>query len=212
MTDYIDPADLPDGEHLALVRWSDGTEALRFVNRSGCLASTASHAIKWEHCSYARIVALLHRADECPGTVWIVSSGSYSDYRVHCAAPSKRGAREIVAALNGADERPRYFVERLPVIEKAERITVYGFEAVIEDAGTVRNSVLHRDEWNVNPLYPQRLRPVTVRWVRAPIYHGRAGRLEVYGTDRERVGKTFSDMKAQLVADPALRKRREFTR
>lgn len=43
--DYIDPADLPDGEHLALVRWSNGMEAPRF----------------------ARIVTLLHRADECPG-------------------------------------------------------------------------------------------------------------------------------------------------
>ena len=147
-----------------------------------------------------------------PKIVWLVSSGSYSDYRVHCAAPSKKAARCIVAALNEADEWTEYFVEQVPVFEKAERITVYGFEAVIKDAGTVCNSVLHRDEWNVNPLYPERLRPVTVRWVRAPIYNGQAGRLEVYGTDRERVGKTFSDMKAQLVADPALRKRREFTR
>jgi len=144
--------------------------------------------------------------------VWVVSSGSYSDYRVHCAAPSKRGAREIVAALNGADEWTKYFVEQVPVIEKAERITVYGIEAIIEDAGTVREeSVLDRDEWNVAPLYPERLRPVTVRWVRALIYH-QAGRLEVYGTDRERVRKTFSDLKAQLLVDPALRSRREFTR
>ena len=143
--------------------------------------------------------------------VWVVSSGSYSDYRVHCAAPSKRGAREIVAALNGADEWTKYFVEQVPVIEKAERITVYGIEAIIEDAGTVREeSVLDRDEWNVAPLYPERLRPVTVRWVRALIYH-QAGRLEVYGTDRERVRKTFSDLKAQLLVDPALRSRREFT-
>lgn len=70
MADYIDPTDLPDGEHLALLRRPDGTEVLRFVNRSGwCLASTASHAIKWEQSS-ARIVALLHRADECPGGGW----------------------------------------------------------------------------------------------------------------------------------------------
>jgi hypothetical protein len=146
------------------------------------------------------------------GTVWVVSSGSYSDYRVHCAAPSKKAAQEIVDVLNGADEWIKYFVERVPVIEQAERITVYGFEAVIADAGTVCNSVLHRDEWNVNPLYPERLRPVTVRWVRAPIYNGQAGRLEVYGADRELVGTTFSTMKARLVGDPELRQRREFTR
>ena len=35
MTDYIDPADLPDGEHLALVRWSGGVESSRLVNRNG---------------------------------------------------------------------------------------------------------------------------------------------------------------------------------
>lgn len=114
-------------------------------------------------------------------SVWVVSSGSYSDYRV-------------------------------PVIEKAERCTVYGIKAVITDDGTVREeSVRDREEWNVNPICPERLRPVTVRWVRAPIYH-QAGRLEAYGTDRERVRKTFSDLKAQLIADPALRQRREFTR
>ncbi len=66
MTDYIDPADLPDGEHLALVRWSDGMEAPRFVNRNGYRLITASHVTEWE-LSSARIVTLLHRADECPG-------------------------------------------------------------------------------------------------------------------------------------------------
>lgn len=65
MTDYIDPADLPDGEHLALVRWRNGAEAPRLVNRNGYLLYTVSHVTKWE--SSVRIVALLHRADECPG-------------------------------------------------------------------------------------------------------------------------------------------------
>lgn len=145
--------------------------------------------------------------------VWLVSSGSYSDYRVLCAAPSKKAAEDIVRTLNAADEWAKYFAEQVPVIEQAERVAVYGLEAIITDAGTVREeSARDRDEWNVDPLYPERRRPVTVRWVRAPCYNGRAGRLEVYGTDRERVRKTFSDMKAQLLADPVLRKHREFTR
>ena len=145
-------------------------------------------------------------------SVWVVSSGSYSDYRVHCAAPSKKAAQSIVAALNG-DDRIEYFVERVPVFEKAERVTIYGLDAVIEDDGTVRREAAReRDEWNVDPLYPERLRPATARWVRAPCYNGRAGRLEVYGTDRERVRKTYSDMRAQLLADPALRSRKEFRR
>ena len=147
------------------------------------------------------------------GRVWLVSSGSYSDYRVHCAAPSKKAAQGIVDALNGDDEWIKYFVERVPVVDKAEKVTIYGVEAIVTDDGTVREeSVRDRDEWNVDPLYQQRLRPVTVRWVRAPIYNGQAGRLEVYGTDRGLVLKTFSDMRAELIADPALRKRREFTR
>lgn len=147
------------------------------------------------------------------GHVWLVSSGSYSDYRVLCAAPSKKAAQDIVRTLNAADEWAEYFAEQVPVIEQAERVTVYALEAIIADAGTVREElVCDRDEWNVDPLYPERRRPVTVRWVRAPCYNGRAGRLEVYGTDQERVRKTFSDMKAQLLADPVLRKRREFTR
>ena len=140
--------------------------------------------------------------------VWLVSSG----YRVHCAAPSKKAAQGIAAELNADDkEWSRYFVERVPVIKKAERVTIYGVEAIVTDDGTVREESVDRDEWNVDPLYPERLRPVTVRWVRAPIYH-QAGRLEVYGTDEERVRKTYSDMRAQLLADPALRSRREFTR
>lgn len=150
--------------------------------------------------------------DPADGTVWVVSSGSYSDYRVHCAAPSERAAKEIAAAMNADHARGDYMVESLPVIDRAERVTIYGNEAVITDDATVTDEgARNRKEWNVNPLYPERLCPVTVRWVRAPIYH-QAGRLEVYGTDRDRVRKTFSDMKAQLLADPALRSRREFTR
>ena len=145
-------------------------------------------------------------------SVWLVSSGSYSDYRVHCAAPSKKAAQAIVVALNG-DETCNYFIEQVPVIDKAEKVTIYGVEAIVTDDGTVRREAAReRDEWNVDPLYPERLRPATARWVRAPIYNGQAGRLEVYGLDEERVRKTYSDMRAQLLADPALRSRREFTR
>lgn len=146
-------------------------------------------------------------------TVWVVSSGSYSDYQVHCAAPSERAAKEIAAALNADEEWSNFMVEALPVIARAEQVTIYGNEAVITDDATVTDeSVRDRKEWNVNPLYPERFRPVTVRWVRAPCYNNRAGRLEVHGLDEGRVRKTFSDMKAQLLADPVLRKRKEFRR
>lgn len=144
---------------------------------------------------------------------WLVSSGSYSDYRVLCAAPSKEAAYDIADALNPTDRWDSYFVEDVPVFEKAERITVYGLEAVIGDDGTVSaEAVRDREEWNVDPLYPHRLRPVAVRWVRAPCYNDQAGRLEVYGLDQKLVRETFSDLKAQLLADPKLRLRREFTR
>ena len=66
MTDYIDPADLPDGDHLALVRWSGGVECSRLVNRNGFWIAGFSPVTAWD-LSSARIVTLLHRADECPG-------------------------------------------------------------------------------------------------------------------------------------------------
>ena len=145
-------------------------------------------------------------------SVWVVSSGSYSDYRVHCAAPSKEAAKAIVVALNG-DETCNYFIEQVPVIDKAEKVNVYGMEAVISDRGNLSGETTsERSEWNVDPLFPERMHPVTIRWVRAPCYYGTAGRLEVYGTDRELVREAFASTKAQLLADPALRKRREFTR
>lgn len=145
------------------------------------------------------------------GHVWLVSSGTYSEYLVHCAAPSEQAAYDIVDALNTTGKWAKYFVEEVPVINKAKQFTVYGLEVVISDDGTVRaEAVFDRDEWNVDPLYPERRHPVTVRWVRAPIYEDQAGRLEVYGLDQERVRKTFSDMKARLVADHVLRKSPEF--
>ena len=69
MTDYIDPADLPDGEHLALLRWSGGVESSRLVNRNGFRIAGFSPVTEWE-LSSARIVTLLHRADDCPGGEW----------------------------------------------------------------------------------------------------------------------------------------------
>ena len=41
--DYIDPADLPDGDHLALVRWSGGVECSRLVNRNGFWTLREAH-------------------------------------------------------------------------------------------------------------------------------------------------------------------------
>ena len=128
--------------------------------------------------------------------VWLVSSGHYSEYLVHCAAPSEKAAENIVRALNATDEWAEYFVEEVPVIKKADRVTV--------------EVECNRVEWNVNPLYPERLQPVTVRWVRAPVHNGRGGRLGVYGLHQDLVRETFSDMKARLVADPVLSKSPEF--
>jgi hypothetical protein len=63
-----------------------------------------------------------------------------------------------------------------------------------------------RENW----LAPEQLsKPVTWRWVRAPVHDGKGGRLEVYGTDEQRVRQTFSDRKAQLLTEDAFRMRRE---
>lgn len=150
---------------------------------------------------------------------WVVSRGSYSDYRVLCACPSKKAAKAIAAAVNTAtgDESGDYysaFVESLPIIERAEMVTVYGLVAEVFDNGTTAETKeIVREECNADMLYPHYFRPAHKRWIRAPYLQGRpikGGRLEVFGTDLERVRRVFSDTRAQLIADPALRARKEF--
>ena len=158
------------------------------------------------------------------GKVWALSSGSYSDYRVLAVYPTKKEAEAAAEILNTSGGY-EFFAEALPTFTgEPQRIVIYGLHCDIRDDGRRKvgdiwtssgahaepEQVADRVEWDVNPLYPERLRRVSVRWVRYIADWG--GRLEVYGTDAEAVRKAFGDNRAALLADDALRARREWSK
>lgn len=146
-------------------------------------------------------------------TMWTVEVGEYSDYKVMCVTHTKAEAERITELYNGTNESTynNAYIGSLPVISgEPQQVTIYGIQETIWDDGRTE----HRQEsmsieWEFDLLWPERNRPVTWRWVRAPMHGGRGGRLEVHGTDLERVRRVFSDRRAQLLAEDAFRARRE---
>lgn len=102
-------------------------------------------------------------------------------------------------------------VESLPYFDRSpERIEVHERQENVWDDGTTSDlSVRVKVEWEHDMLYPERIAPVLWRWVRAPMHKGKGGRLEVYGTDPERVARVFSDRRAHLLAEDTFRMKRE---
>lgn len=143
--------------------------------------------------------------------VWTVESGQYSDHKVMCVTRTKREADAIAKLYNQDSDGYRdAYVSTLPLISEPERVTTHQMQEDLYDDGTSAHYVeTSRVEWEFDMLWPEYNRPVTWRWVRAPVHGGRGGRLEVFGTDQESVRRTFSDRRAQLVADDVFRRRRE---
>jgi hypothetical protein len=147
-------------------------------------------------------------------TVWVISRGSYSDYRVLAQVRgSKKDAELLAARANAAGDDlygDPYEVESLPVVSPdVQKVETLMLIAEIRDQGpSVKDEkVSIRVEWPFDSLYA--LAKVEWRWVRAPVHQGRGGRLEVWGTDHERVRKVYGDRKAMLLSDDAMRAKRE---
>ena len=143
--------------------------------------------------------------------VWLVVTGSYSDYQVECAAASEADGEQIAATINASGsgyEGAR--VESVPLVTPpVHPVTVYRASVTVWDDGRVE----HHELWQYArwPWEHEASRPVRWRWVRAPMYEGKGGRLDVTGTDRERVFKVASDRAAMIHADPVLARKREAT-
>lgn len=144
-------------------------------------------------------------------TMWAVSSGSYSDYRVHAVCDSEATAKTIVARANAdANTYERYEIEELafiddPTIKKAETLRL---RVNIWDDGTeTQQSETFIVEWPFDTLWD--LTDCSWRLVRAPIHNGKGGRIEVWGTDHERVRKVFGERRALFHSDDAFRSKRE---
>ena len=143
--------------------------------------------------------------------MWAVSKGSYSDYRVLCVCPDKKTAKKIAADVNGCSSWGEAFVEQLPLLSESRNVTTFDLQCEIWDDGTTSETRYgERAEHEADMLHPERDTPVMKRWVRAPVHDNQGGRLEVHGTDEERVRRVFSDTRAELLATPSLRMRKEF--
>jgi hypothetical protein len=143
---------------------------------------------------------------------WGVSTGSYSDYRMLCICPSKRDAQAVAAKMR-ADKhgwRRDARVEPLPVVTAdVKKVDILMLTVTLWDDGSESEAGERvRSEWPFDALLDDAV-PVSWRWVRAPCHNNRGGRLDVAGTDHVRVRKTFSEKRAQLVAEDAFRLQRE---
>lgn len=139
--------------------------------------------------------------------VWAVSHGEYSGYRILFLCESRELAEAEVAALKADEDRGYYdpFVEEMVLFSRPTVVMpVYRFFAEIRDATGVvkewRNDSSEREEAGY-----ERLIPCSWRWVRAPMYKGLGGRLEVMGTDEKLCRKVYGEKRALLVADAVFR-------
>ncbi len=143
--------------------------------------------------------------------VWLVVTGSYSDYRVECAAASEADAKQIAATINAWwRSYEDAHVKSVPLVTPpVHRVTIYMVSVTVWDDGLIQHHQLWQDaRW---PWEYEASRPVRWRWVRAPMHEGKGGRLDVTGTDRELVFRVASDRAAMIHADPVLARKTEAT-
>jgi hypothetical protein len=145
-------------------------------------------------------------------TIYVVSAGSYSDYRVLCACPTKRDADAVAAKIRASDSwKSDARVETLEMVSAdVQQVAILRLSETLWDDGTVseyRDTTAH--EWPFDGLYGDGSVAVRWRWVRAPCHNGIGGRLEVSGVDHERVRRVFSERKALVRTDDAFRAKSE---
>lgn len=143
--------------------------------------------------------------------IYAVSAGSYSDYRVLCVCPTKKDAQKVARKVRGAAEswhRDADVEEFLMVTGDVEQVPVLRLTTTLWDDGaeTAYDESVS-DEWHFDSIHD--VVPMSWRWVRAPCHENKGGRLDLLGTDAALVRKTFSDKRAEIIADDALRMKRE---
>jgi hypothetical protein len=138
--------------------------------------------------------------------VFVLSRGEYSDYRVLCVCPDKVQAEQLAARYNA--DKSGYHSD----VVEVEELWVFGGETQKLETLLLQTELFDNGNENAkDPMYTAvwpfddwsgaATTPVQWRWVRAPMYHDKGGRLEVRGYDHERVRKVFSDRRAAILAD-----------
>jgi len=136
-------------------------------------------------------------------TVWAVTRGSYSDYKVLAIFAANADAERHLATASASGIWNRAeSVEQFDFYDEGEQpelITWYERSAVILDDGsaTHENESVQTD-WDYDQLYGHQTARPSVRFVRAPIYQDKGGRLEIRGTDRQAVNQSYGDNLAQI--------------
>lgn len=143
-------------------------------------------------------------------TMWAITSGSYSDYRVLCLCQSKSDAKRLAARMNAAGGSIDAEIEEFPVVSDPDVKQVETLRMNVDlwdDGSEGEERISYWTEWPFDRWADTR--PVQWRWVRAPVHNGRGGRLEVSGTDHKRARKVFSERKALVKNDDAFRSKLE---
>jgi hypothetical protein len=141
---------------------------------------------------------------------YVLSQGSYSDYRVICVVDgTKKDAEALAARMNPDPGEDSYSnpieVEEMAVLgPDAQPVEVLKLSVTIWDNGKTEGPEPYK-----KTIWPgtdwEGTYSVYWRWVRASIHKDRGGRLEVSGTDHERVRKVFSDRIALIISGDPLR-------
>ena len=142
--------------------------------------------------------------------VWLVTTGSYSDYSVLCACPDEVTAQAIVAAIGPDDSGyygPRvedvWLRSELPVVKQIFRlrwvVTPDGEENPYPHQSTDSEGWVSREYWWGESQYGP-----CKKTVRRVAHEKQWLQLAVEGWDHERVRKVFSESKARIKADQLL--------
>lgn len=146
---------------------------------------------------------------------WVLASGQYSDYSVLCVVRGSKADAELLAARMNASGTQSYDeveVEEMTVVrpKDVQMVEILTMSVEVYDTGKAAETKTSiRAMWNIEDDEGQVA--ASWRWIRAPYIESRGGRLDVRGIDHERVRKVFSDRRAALMADDALRSRKEAT-
>jgi hypothetical protein len=128
--------------------------------------------------------------------IWAVSSGEYSDYRVHCICASEEIAEDAVKKMGGFAEEFHLLENFVEPVQFLNLILYFN-----EDGGTTEERSHSSNEW---PFYARAEIDCGWSWSSS----GGRGILSVWGVNKGRVGKVYTEKKAIALTDPVFRGQR----
>lgn len=144
--------------------------------------------------------------DQTPDEIWAVYTGPYYEKDVLCVCPTKDDAERIANRYSA--ERSDGEVEVHPLTfmtADTPKISTLRMTTQLWDDGTETNTAEHvYTNWPYEATDDDRV-AVKALWVRARFMIGH-GRLDVFGTDHDRVREMYRERRAQLLANEELRK------